>query len=64
MASSSGLLQKIKEKDQVKCVLSASLHDVNFRRCYPIRRQQPRLMRTTHEEPIEIEFTGKTCPWT
>lgn len=46
------------------CVLSVSLHDVNFRKCYPVRRQQPYLMRTTYEEPIEIEITGKACPWT
>ena len=45
-------------------ILSVSLYDVTFRLCYPIRRQQLRLLRTTYEEPIEIEVTGTACPWT
>ena len=49
---------------RLNCVFSASVYDMIFRGCYRIRRQQRYLMRTTYEEPIEIEFTGKACPWT
>jgi putative transposase len=39
-------------------VLSASVHDMNFRRWYFMRRQEYGIMEMTHEETFEIRCPG------
>lgn len=46
------------------CVLSASLHEIIFRKCYHIRHQKQYLMRTIYEELTKIQITGTACPGT
>ena len=45
------------------CVLSASLHDMNFRRWYFMRRQEYGIMEMTHEESFKIRCPGPAGPW-